>query len=39
MEDELDFLRARVAAMEKEIDRLNIEILNLEFKLSQYDTE
>jgi hypothetical protein len=35
MEDELDFLRARVAAMEKEIDKLNIEILNLEFKLSQ----
>lgn len=39
MEEELEFLRARVAAMEKEIDNLNIEILNLEFKLSQYDTE
>jgi hypothetical protein len=35
MEDELEFLRARVAAMEKEIYKLNIEILNLEFKLSQ----
>lgn len=39
MEEELEFLRARVAAMEKEIDNLNIEILNLEFKLSQHDTE
>ena len=39
MEEELEFLRARVAAMESEIDKLNIEILNLEFKLSQHDTE
>jgi hypothetical protein len=37
MEEEIEFLRARVAAMEKEIDKLNINIVELEFQISQHD--
>lgn len=37
MEEEIEFLRARVAAMEKEIEKLNINIVELEFQISQHD--
>jgi prefoldin subunit 5 len=37
MEEEIEFLRARVAAMEKEIEKLNINIIELEFQISQHD--